>query len=204
MFYVENLFSFLPRHFLQNSLFGFRQLPQLQKLTMVDSEGSPPPSAAASHCKVSHRHCGQVGCCFSLLIVLCLLCLLRFVFSFVLPSSLFTLLTRAFFLSSLSFLLLVGCRLFLGSRPRAAPFRGSIPQLQSSAVLLLGPVPRPWRCSCSIPSSSAAVLLLGPFFGLGGAPARSLLELEIKHKHGGFNINYEKATVVWQQLGFAS
>jgi hypothetical protein len=28
-----------------------------------------------------------------------------------------------------------------------------------------------------------------------------MLELEIKHKHGGFNINYEKATVVWQQFG---
>jgi hypothetical protein len=27
-----------------------------------------------------------------------------------------------------------------------------------------------------------------------------LLELEIKHKHGGFNINYEKVTVVWQQF----
>jgi hypothetical protein len=170
MFYVEKLFIFLPRHFLQNSLFGFRQLPQLQNSTMVDLEGSPPPSAAASHRKVSNRHCGQVGCCFSLLIVLCLLCLLRFVFSFVSPSSLFALLTRSFFLSSLSFLLLVGCRLFLGSRPRG----GSIPWLQSSAVLLLGPVPRPRRCSCSIPSSAAAVLLLGPFLGLGGAPARSL------------------------------
>jgi hypothetical protein len=34
--------------------------------------------------------------------------------------------------------------------------------------------------------------------------AFSLLELEIKHKHGGFNINYEKATVVWQQFGFGS
>jgi hypothetical protein len=31
-----------------------------------------------------------------------------------------------------------------------------------------------------------------------------LLELEIKHKHGGFNINYEKATVVWQRFGFGS
>jgi hypothetical protein len=31
-----------------------------------------------------------------------------------------------------------------------------------------------------------------------------LLELEIKHKHGGFNINYEKATVVWRQFGFGS
>jgi hypothetical protein len=28
-----------------------------------------------------------------------------------------------------------------------------------------------------------------------------VLELEIKHKHGGFNINYEKATVVWQWFG---
>jgi hypothetical protein len=25
-----------------------------------------------------------------------------------------------------------------------------------------------------------------------------------QHKHGGFNINYEKATVVWQQFGFGS
>jgi hypothetical protein len=31
-----------------------------------------------------------------------------------------------------------------------------------------------------------------------------VLELEIKHKHGGFNINYEKATVVWQRFGFGS
>jgi hypothetical protein len=31
-----------------------------------------------------------------------------------------------------------------------------------------------------------------------------VLELEVKHKHGGFNINYEKATVVWQQFGFGS
>jgi hypothetical protein len=29
-------------------------------------------------------------------------------------------------------------------------------------------------------------------------------ELEIKHKHGSFNINYEKATVVWQQFRFGS
>jgi hypothetical protein len=63
------------------------------------------------------------------------------------PSSLFALLTRSFFLSSLSFLLLVGCRLFVGSRPWAAPFLGSSPR----------------RCSFSV-----------PFLGLGGAPARSL------------------------------
>jgi hypothetical protein len=31
-----------------------------------------------------------------------------------------------------------------------------------------------------------------------------VLELEIKHKHGSFNINYEKATVVWQQFGLGS
>jgi hypothetical protein len=29
-----------------------------------------------------------------------------------------------------------------------------------------------------------------------------VLELEIKYKLGGFNINYEKATLVWQQFGF--
>jgi hypothetical protein len=33
---------------------------------------------------------------------------------------------------------------------------------------------------------------------------KPMLELKIKHKHGGFNINYEKATVVWQQFGFGS
>jgi hypothetical protein len=31
-----------------------------------------------------------------------------------------------------------------------------------------------------------------------------VLELEIKHKHGGFNIHYEKATVVWQRFEFES
>jgi hypothetical protein len=31
-----------------------------------------------------------------------------------------------------------------------------------------------------------------------------VLELEIKYKHGGFNVTYEKATVVWQQFGFGS
>jgi hypothetical protein len=31
-----------------------------------------------------------------------------------------------------------------------------------------------------------------------------VLELEIKHMLGGFNINYEKATVVWQQFGLGS
>jgi hypothetical protein len=181
MFYVENLFIFLPRHFLQTSLFGFRRLPQLRNSTMVDLEGSPPHSAAASHRKVNHRHCGQVGCCFSLLTVLCLLCLLLFVFSFVSPWSLFALLTRSFFLSSLSFLLLVGCRLFLGSRPRAAPFLGSIPWRCSFSVLFLGlggaparSLPRPRRCSCSVPSSASVVLLLGPFLGLGGSRLFSL------------------------------
>jgi hypothetical protein len=31
-----------------------------------------------------------------------------------------------------------------------------------------------------------------------------VLELKIKHKHGRFNINYEKATVGWQQFRFRS
>jgi hypothetical protein len=31
-----------------------------------------------------------------------------------------------------------------------------------------------------------------------------VLESESKHKHGGFNINYEKATVVWQEFGLGS
>jgi hypothetical protein len=139
MFYVEKLFSFLRRHFLQNSLFGFRQLPQLRKSTMVDLEGPPPHLAAASHHKVSCHHCGQVGCRFCSGLCFICFCLLRFAS----PSSLFALLTHSFFLSSLSFLLLVGCRFFFGSRPRAAPFLGSSPR----------------RCSFSV-----------PFLGLGGAP----------------------------------
>jgi cation transport ATPase len=39
---------------------------------------------------------------------------------------------------------------------------------------------------------------------VGSLKRPQLLELEIKHKHGCFNINYEKATVVWQQFGFGS
>jgi hypothetical protein len=143
MFYVEKLFSFLRPHFLQNSLFGFRQLPQLRKSTMVDLEGPSPYLAAASYHKVSHHHCGQVGCRFCSGLCFVCFCLLRFAS----PSSLFALLTRSFFLSSLSFLLLVGCRLFVGSRPQAAPVLGSSPR----------------RCS-----------FLVPFLILGGAPARSL------------------------------
>jgi hypothetical protein len=144
MFYVEKLFSFLRRHyFLQNSLFGFRQLPQLPKLTMVALEGPTPYLAATSHHKVSRHHCGQVGCRFCSGLCFVCFCLLRFA----LPSSLFALLTHSFFLSSLSFLLLVGYRLFVGSRPRAAPVLGS----------------SPWQCS-----------FLVPFLGLGGAPAWSL------------------------------
>jgi hypothetical protein len=149
---------------------------------MVDLEGLSPPSAAASHRKVSCCHCGQVSCCFSLLIVLCLLCLLRFVYSFVSPLPLFALLTRPFFLSSLSLsccLLVVAYSLApdLGRLHSLAPVLGGAPSRShssASVVLLLGPIPRPRRCSCSIPYSAAAVLLLGPFLGLRGAPARSL------------------------------
>jgi hypothetical protein len=110
---------------------------------MVALEGPPPSLAAASHNKVSRHHYGQVGCRFFSGLCFVCFCLLRFAS----PSSLFALLTRSFFLSSLSFLLLVGCRLFVGSRPWAAPFLGSSPR----------------RCSFSV-----------PFLSLGGAPARSL------------------------------
>jgi hypothetical protein len=110
---------------------------------MVGLEGPPPYLAAASHHKVSRHHCGQVGCRFCSGLCSVCFCLLGFAS----PSSLFAIRTHSFFLSSLSFLLLVGCRLFVGSGPRAAPFLGSIPR----------------RCS-----------FLVPFLGLGGAPARSL------------------------------
>ena len=43
-------------------------------VTMVNLEGPPPHSAAVSLAKVSHYHCGQVGCCFGLRIVLCWRC----------------------------------------------------------------------------------------------------------------------------------
>jgi hypothetical protein len=93
----------------------------------------------------------------------------------------------SFFLHSLS------CCLWL--IPWLQTSGSSIPRLHSLAVLLLGPVPPPWRCSlvrflrlggaprslprprrcsCPVPSLALAVLLLGPFLGLGGAPARSL------------------------------
>jgi hypothetical protein len=70
----------------------------------------------------------------------------------------------SFFLHSLS------CCLWL--IPWLQTSGSSIPRLHSLAVLLLGPVPPPWRCSL-VPSSASAVLLPGPFLGLGGAPARS-------------------------------
>jgi hypothetical protein len=109
----------------------------------------------------------------------------------VLPSTLFVLLTHSFFLSSLSFLLLlVGCCLFLGSRPGVAPFLGGAPPWWCSslvpflvlggapwsrsltlAVLLLGPFPRPRRRSCLVPSSSLVVL------GSLASPLRRLLSL---------------------------
>jgi hypothetical protein len=153
IFYVEKLFSFLCRHFLQNSLFGFRQLPQLRKLTMVDLEGPPPYLAATSHHKLNRLHCGQVGCrfCSGLCFVcFCLLLFASFCFAIVIVFA-----PNPFFLS-LFILFLVACCLSLIRRLQTSG--GSIPWLQSSAVLLLGPVPRPRRCSCSVPSFASAVL----------------------------------------------
>jgi hypothetical protein len=133
MFYVENLFSFLPRHFLQNSHFGFRQLPQLRKATMVDSEGPTTHSAAASHYKVSRHHCGQVGCLFARDCALFpSVCFVLFRHCHCLRSSSFDQPFHSFFFLSLRFLLIVGCRLvppsleFLGAGfiLRASPFLG--------------------------------------------------------------------------------
>jgi hypothetical protein len=72
------------------------------------------------------------------------LCLFPSVFSFVLPSSLlFALLTGSFVLSLLFFLQLVGCRLFLGSRPRAAPHLRRLSPVIGGAP----PWSLPWRSS---------------------------------------------------------
>jgi hypothetical protein len=110
---------------------------------MVDLEGSPPPSAAASHRKVSHRHCSQVGCCFSLLIVLCLLCLLRFFFLlFCHRHCLRSSPDLSSFLHSLSCCLLV---VFYSSAPGGAPARS---------------LPWPWRSSVFRPRLGAPCGLL--------------------------------------------
>jgi hypothetical protein len=53
-----------------------------------------------------------------------------------------------------------------------------------------------------VPMEPGSIVLLVSDFEISWA---WLLELEIKYnKHGGFNINYEKATVVWQGSGFES
>jgi hypothetical protein len=82
--------------------------------------------------------------------VICLLLFALFCFTIVIVCD-----PDPFFLSLFS-LFLFACCLSLIRRLRISG--GSIPWLQSSAVLLLGPVPRPWRCSCSVPSLASAVL----------------------------------------------
>jgi hypothetical protein len=152
MFYVEKLFSFLRQHFLQNSLFGFRQLPQLQKLTtMVDLECPPPHSATtSSHHKLSCHNSNQVGCFFLLQIVPCLLCLLNFGFSFCFVMIVIVCaqsLTGRFFLSFTPFL--VGSWLLLALSILRAPWCWAPPWFFS-----LGPISWPLRCSL-VPSSSS-------------------------------------------------
>jgi hypothetical protein len=83
-------------------------------------------------------------------IVLCLLLFASFCFAIVIVCD-----PDPFFLSLFT-LFLVACWLSLIRRLLTSG--GSIPWLQSSAVLLLGPVPRPRRCSCSVPSLASAVL----------------------------------------------
>jgi hypothetical protein len=123
-------------------------------------------------------------------IVLCLLLFALFCFAIVIvydPDPVFL---------SLFTLFLVACWLTLIRRLWTSG--GSIPWLQSSAVLLLGPVPWPWRCSCSVPSLASAVLgssaspwcsFCPRFFGLalvlllGSSPHR--LRLGAPHKTFG-------------------
>jgi hypothetical protein len=136
---------------------------------MVDSEGRPPHSAAASHHKVSCHHCGQVGCrCCS---GLCFVCFCLLCHCHCLRSSSFDQPFLSFFLS-LHFLLIVGCRLV----PPSLGFLGAGFLLRSSPFLGLGlglggapiPQPRPRQCSHSSASASAMLSFLG--IGLGSAP----------------------------------
>jgi hypothetical protein len=139
MFYVEKLFSFLRRHFLQNSLFGFRQLGGSAAVLSgcLPSQGKSPPLRS-----------GWLS--FLLRIVLCLLPFASFCFAIVIVCA-----PNPFFLSLFA-LFLVACWLLLICRLQTSG--GSIPWLQSSAVLFLSPVPWPQRCSCSVPSLASAVL----------------------------------------------
>jgi hypothetical protein len=82
--------------------------------------------------------------------VLCLLLFASFCSAIVIVCA-----PNPFFLSLFT-LLLVACWLSLICRLQTSG--GSIPWLQSSAVLHLGPVPWPRRCSCSVPSLASAVL----------------------------------------------
>jgi hypothetical protein len=50
----------------------------------------------------------------------------------------------------------------------------------------------------SAPARKIILKYLSLAIFLSASEVLTVLELEIKHKHGGFNINYEKATVVWQ------
>jgi hypothetical protein len=87
---------------------------------------------------------------FLLRIVLCLLLFASFCSAIVIVCA-----PNLFFLSLFT-LLLVACCLSLIRRLQTSG--GSIPWFQSSAVLLLGHVPGPRRCSCSVPSLALAVL----------------------------------------------
>jgi hypothetical protein len=163
---------------------------------MVDLEGPLPYLAAASHYEISRHHCGHGDCRFCSGLCFVCLCLLRFAS----PSSLFALLTRSFFLTSLSLSLLVGCRLFAGSISWAAPVLGSSPGRCSFSVLFLGlgggapaqslPQPRrslvlrpclggPSRLLTSSPSTRCSAQNLRPCLGAPlrprlGAPPRFL------------------------------
>ena len=123
---------------------------------MVNLEGPPPPSAAVSHHMVSCNHCSQFGCRFCSRLWFVCFCLLCFASpSSLLASNPFFL---SFFLSSLSFLLLVG---WLSLAPRLQTSGGSSPWVPRPP-----PVTPPWLlasplASVASPRCSSAVWFLG-------------------------------------------
>jgi hypothetical protein len=115
---VKHLFDFLLPTLSTNFTFPFSTTYATSKmLTMVDLEGPPPHSVAASLDKESCHSCSQVSCCFGLGIVLCLLC---FVVSSASPLSLFAMLLLVVHPSLTNKLFLpycISCWLFVGLLP---------------------------------------------------------------------------------------
>lgn len=141
MFYVGTK----PFNFLLSTLSP--KFTNWKMLTMVDSEGLPLYSAAASHQKVSCHHCGQVSCCFVLLIVVSSAALLWSLF-------IQLQLTRSF-LPSLHFFLVVGCCVSLHHTGSSLALVLHAKLFHSSALVFCMKLPQflPWCSSSSVPAS---------------------------------------------------